>query len=474
MSYKIAICGTFDVENYGDVLFPTILELALKKRGIDFESYLFSPVGAKNKPLDTKPETVYCCDDFEKLDSEVHFDAVVIGGGAILHYEKISVKLPDTSNYTDYYTIKTWLPIISYASARGIKTIINAPQAPFGFPDSAKKLTASIFSACDYLAVRDDDSAEKIKGCFDNNSFSVKVVPDSVCAIASYYNKADLSKHAKAILKLKEGEAYAVFHISRFLPNEAFSTLARAVSLLEDSGLRPVFLPLGPCHGDRPFMLKAKIKLKKNIIIPPKDININDMTAILAGCTIYCGTSFHGSVVSLAFGNKATGFNYYTPTQKTVELYKQLEISNYLSENYKQLIPNLKALLNGKKFRPKTTELNKRVEEHFDAIAKTITEQGNHKKSTTINRNIFELLADFSAVENKSKQLENEYAIMTNKYKKTLVDKNRLLEASRRQTIDEAVSFERKYEEIDRSRIWKKMLAPIYFGSQKITKKFRH
>ncbi len=39
--YRIAHVGTFDVENYGDLLFPTVL----KHNFLDYEIDLFSPIG---------------------------------------------------------------------------------------------------------------------------------------------------------------------------------------------------------------------------------------------------------------------------------------------------------------------------------------------------------------------------------------------------------------------------------------------
>ena len=40
--YHIAITGTFDVENYGDLMFPVVFEKAMKKRGLNFDLFLFS------------------------------------------------------------------------------------------------------------------------------------------------------------------------------------------------------------------------------------------------------------------------------------------------------------------------------------------------------------------------------------------------------------------------------------------------
>ena len=45
--YRIAQIGTFDLENYGDLLFPIILENELRERLKDLELILFSPVGGE-------------------------------------------------------------------------------------------------------------------------------------------------------------------------------------------------------------------------------------------------------------------------------------------------------------------------------------------------------------------------------------------------------------------------------------------
>jgi len=40
---KIAFTGVFDIDNFGDHLFPIIFENSLRKRKIDVELFLFSP-----------------------------------------------------------------------------------------------------------------------------------------------------------------------------------------------------------------------------------------------------------------------------------------------------------------------------------------------------------------------------------------------------------------------------------------------
>lgn len=477
MKYKIAICGTFDVENYGDLLFPSLLKQALRKRGLVFESFLFSPIGVEEKPLSSIQEHVYSCDAFEEIDSKEHFDAVIIGGGAILHYEKISVKIPGSDSFNDYYTIKTWLPIILYSKSKGIKVLLNAPQAPFGFKRVCFPFTADIFSACDYLSVRDEDSANKLADLFDSNNTihpKINTVPDSICAIGHYYNKKELTKKAKALLRLDEGDRYVVFHISRFLPAEAEPTLLKALAFVAEHNLIPVFLPLGPCHGDYSFMQNFKEKHNlKNVIIPDAGITIDDMTAILAACELYCGTSFHGSVVSLMFGNKATGFNYYTPTQKSVELYKQLGISEYLTTNYRSLLKNLKKLLKEPgDFKPKLSTISKTAERHFDTIADIISSNKKAVASPNFYKSGSELLAEIPIISSQLDAVKDELKSTNIELEKELLKYKEIAGIFPQKSHEEIVSFCRKYEEIERSRLWNKILYPTYRGALKIKKLF--
>ena len=41
--YKIAFSGTYDIDNFGDHLFPIIFKYFLRKKNIDFEADLYSP-----------------------------------------------------------------------------------------------------------------------------------------------------------------------------------------------------------------------------------------------------------------------------------------------------------------------------------------------------------------------------------------------------------------------------------------------
>ena len=44
---RIALCGVFDIPNYGDHLFPLVFRNELSQRGYDGDVVLFSPFAAR-------------------------------------------------------------------------------------------------------------------------------------------------------------------------------------------------------------------------------------------------------------------------------------------------------------------------------------------------------------------------------------------------------------------------------------------
>ena len=373
--YHIAITGTFDVENYGDLMFPVVFEKAMRKRGLNFDLFLFSPSRTAKKALDNRT-TVYSFQEFEELHKKHHFDALIVGGGAIIHFNSIRVKLPNGDKYEEYRNIDSWYTIACLAAKNNVKIIFNVPQAPFEFSKSVTPLARSVFLTADYLSVRDEFSKKNILRTFQKNKTKdVLVYPDSVCSIACYYNKKELTTKAKKLVGF-DGK-YVVIHFSRVMPEEVEPVLVKAIERLRRDGYRIVFLPLGYTHGDDVAMRALKRKYRLDCITFKNKLSIDDMTAILAGCEIYIGTSFHGSIVSIAFGGRALSFNYYEPTLKNVDNYRQFGISDYLVKNYSELLGKLDGLLKcPASFKPSIEYNLARVEEHFDKMHSKIVDGG--------------------------------------------------------------------------------------------------
>jgi hypothetical protein len=84
---KIAHFGTFDIESYGDLLFPLILERRLA--GLGAEITHFSPVGGRPYWKDCVPSVPVG----EIFESGKNFDGVIVGGGDIIQGVIASTKV---------------------------------------------------------------------------------------------------------------------------------------------------------------------------------------------------------------------------------------------------------------------------------------------------------------------------------------------------------------------------------------------
>ena len=454
--YNIAITGTFDVENYGDLLFPVIFEKAMKKRGLKFRLFLFSPSETANKALDDSA-VVYSYSEFEKMHKKYHFDALVVGGGAIIHFNNIRIKLPGTKVFSDYRNTDSWYTLMYLAAKNNIKILFNVPQVPFVFTESVAPLAKSVFMATEYLSVRDDFSKEYMEALFASDEVvKIRVFPDSVCSISQYYDKDSLRKSAKRLLGFDD--KYMVVHFSRVMPEEAEPCLVELIHKIEKKKYKVVFLPLGYTHGDDVAMVKFKEKYDLNdCFVFNKKLSIDDMTAVLAGCECYIGTSFHGSIVSVGFGNKAISFNYYEPTLKNVDNYRRFGISKYLASNYKMLNPIFDELDKNKKaYRPKLKEIIKLVEEHFDAIFQYIVEERNEKCNNydCVREALLGLIsvasqrdAEMDAMQNSLDGLRNENGSLVNRLDEKTKDCDRLI-----RELDEC---RKSYDLVINSKSWK-------------------
>lgn len=364
--YNIAQIGTFDLENFGDLLFPNVLEKNLKDR-LDVNLVLFSPVGG-NKPFEDDV-TVYPISDFDKLQKEYNFDAIIVGGGDLL-------RLDDTVATKDMY--KADIPSFDffinpsiYAEKYNIPLLYNVPGVPFAFTSAQKNLVKAICSAVSYISVRDSRSAEHLSACLENQDITVS--PDSVLSIASLYSKDDLKDRFnkfKSDYDLEENK-YIVFQcVSTIFPENEDVIAKELDKVAKESGLGIVFMPITYVHNDADVMNGIFSKMKTdNKKFVTDHLSPFEMCALLANSGGYIGSSLHGGIVSIAYGKTACGLNMLG-LSKLKGIYKDFGIENNVvnsAENISKTFASAKVVGD--------SELNgflSKISSHFDKIAELI------------------------------------------------------------------------------------------------------
>ena len=295
---KVAHFGTFDVENFGDLLFPL---LAQKQLGDTVEITAVSPVGGP--PV--------WQDSYRSLDPITYarladsFDAVLIGGGNIVRIHPSSVgaygKLAgaELAHYADI-----WLGP-SLAAPDGCPIIWLAPGVPERIPTPLSGLVDAAISRAEIVSVRDEASRRNLLGI--RSDLNIDVAIDPAWAIDTLWSPSELDVARDDIFSeigISSTQRIIVFHLNRRYTNGLSNTAIAALldKIAQSVSARPILLALGPCHGDGEYALPIGAAMTTNPITISNPRSLRTVTAILRAADLYVGSSMHGFITSSAFG----------------------------------------------------------------------------------------------------------------------------------------------------------------------------
>ncbi len=377
MKYTLALSGTFDVENYGDLLFPEIFKRSMIKRGLDFELLPFSPGSSENELNGSFNGHVYSIREIEKINEQTPIDAVLIGGGSLIHFNNIKVRLPgEKESINNYKSPYSWFLPALFAAEKNINLLFNLPQVPFEISEEFKPITKEILKYSKYISFRDSFSAEFIKNAYSENETipEITVCPDSVCCISDLIKKEELKKYFE---KLNIKKPYAVLHLNLTMNPKDREYIAECIKYIKSQGLEVVMLPLGYTHRDEEILSDFNNKTGKMCFEFDRKLSVFEMISVLANSQLYVGTSFHGAVTALSYGIPAISYNSAHP-YKNIELFRQFEIEQFVTTDAQQLSKLAEMALN-ENIVINNTEVQEKINRHFDRIYNYITE-GNDKK----------------------------------------------------------------------------------------------
>lgn len=296
---KIAHFGTFDVENYGDLLFPLILEQRLSDLA---ESFIHvSPIGGPPVWRDCV-ETV----SFDQLlRNHADIDAMVVGGGNIIHSSPQTVKNYD-SGFSPYAYPSLWLGA-AYASAKGnLPLCWNSPGVPREFSTITAELVQWAASVTDYLSVRDEASRELLERAGVDRP--VSVVPDTALEVSRLWSKEEISvAYADVFARRQRSkpDRTIVFHLNSRYVDEDTSVLAarldRICSRLEATA---ILIAIGPCHGDDELQRQVAWEMTSQPVVIDRPGSLREIAACIAHSEAYVGSSLHGMITACSFGSR--------------------------------------------------------------------------------------------------------------------------------------------------------------------------
>lgn len=305
----INLVGAYDRFNYGDMLFPYIIEYILDKNFISYELTCyglrksdFTKVGAKETkrmaemPMDgyvivAGGDTMVANIQFLYLDNieskiQLLFERFIrkILGGNYVQLVKKRTQIDNSYPYDIDYT----------------NTIYNAVGG-CGLNEIADSdFVKSVILKAKYIGVRDIATKRALDNC------NVKLVPDTVTIISDIWKYESL----KAELNNKYIELrdkYIVIQIHGKVDEKSIDVLKEITEeLYMEKNMKVVLLPLGRAisHGDVKGLKKLHRKTQE-ICYFYDNISLREITMILACSEGFIGTSLHGNIVTCSYGKKS-------------------------------------------------------------------------------------------------------------------------------------------------------------------------
>lgn len=286
--------GTFDVANYGDLLFPLLLRKRLCTRPLVH----VSPAGGPPVWSDCVSSI-----SFEELLGKP-VAGLVIGGGNIIH--AMPSKLPDyedagvdLSGYGDLWVCS------ALSVDASIPVIWNAPGVAGRFETASIDIVRRALRRVNYLSVRDNASRECLLEI--DPELEVAVVPDSAWALPQLWEKAELDASFVALMNRLGNSALepiVTIHVNaRYMKGIKIESVAENIDrICEALGARPLFIAIGPCHGDDVTAVEVARLCRSRPLILDKPESLIEIAAAISHSEFYMGSSMHGYITAASFG----------------------------------------------------------------------------------------------------------------------------------------------------------------------------
>jgi polysaccharide pyruvyl transferase WcaK-like protein len=374
---SIGILGTFDVENFGDQLFPLIAKRELRERLPDCEFRSFSPWGRElpthldgGHPAEElgPREPTRCAELAQELD------CLLIGGGEIIHTRDqvlstvygVSAEEVLARRPSDWFIdglgaeLEQACPVIWHC--------VGIPFEPTA--EEAARLRDALGSR-PYVTVRDETSVQRLRRA--GVSVPVSLVPDSAFMVnrllpaqplvrrREFHRQMGWIPPADEPILVVQGNRDLV----RFAPQIA---AALRIWLTGHPDVRVVIAELGPSHGDAEFADALEPMLPRPVFRFGRTAGIADIISLIEGAHCFFGISLHGNITAVALGRRHLILNLNEQT-KLDGLAQMVKAEDRVVRHPDEIVFRLETAWVSPPARDVITLMQVRVDQHFDHIA---------------------------------------------------------------------------------------------------------
>ncbi|HOW59377.1 MAG TPA: polysaccharide pyruvyl transferase family protein [Candidatus Omnitrophota bacterium] len=334
---KVAIFGAFDRFNYGDLLFPYILEKHLHREAIrhaiEYYGLIKSDLSRYGGKKTKSVKSLLRKNKFSCGDAIIVAGGDVIGpewGTMLLHLTRgvstIIVKyLRETLSRRSFHRFSKYLlggmtelpwvvdPLLCKQNVNIIYNSVGGTDFNNLCKDQ-RDCAAKLLNAAKYVSVRDCDTFQSILEAGVNQNKLV-LAPDSAILVSEYFNaemlKCLVSPKLNLLLTEKQKDNYVCIQISRKVTYDKILLLADQIArLVLEKGLNIVLLPIGrvPDHEDHIALKQLKKECSVACCMPTDEASIFDIMFLISKAKAFFGTSLHGNLTACSFCVPSAGF----------------------------------------------------------------------------------------------------------------------------------------------------------------------
>ena len=362
---RVAHFGTFDVENYGDLLFPLVVRRRLAAVASEF--VFVSPVGGDPVWADCMPTVT------ADALTEIELDGLIVGGGNIIHADNAGVAayrrdaLAARLAYGDL-----WMEPARLSRDRGIPLCWNAPGVPQAFAPRKAPVVSWAASSANHLTVRDHQSRVRLRESGVHNA--VEVVPDSAFDVAALFAEHQLDEAYRAAFARADRtvpqRTISIHLTKRYLrePDPIIAQRLDRIAKANDAVL--VLVALGRCHGDDLVATSIAMLMDSEPLLIAQPQSLLETAAFIARSERYIGSSLHGLITALAFGKPATSVARGRGAQKHLGTLQQFGLESLLVDSWGEA--ERRQALPGADVRGVLPAARAALDRHWDAVGKEL------------------------------------------------------------------------------------------------------
>ncbi|SDR51042.1 lipopolysaccharide transport system ATP-binding protein [Rhizobiales bacterium GAS113] len=355
LNLDVGITGTFDVENYGDLLFPLIAGAALARREPRIR---IVPISANGKSKRSWPFDIASVSDIHNLVPKLA--AMLIGGGQIVRFD---THYPVRVSREIKVPIAYWLLPAVLAAAIGKPVIWNAVGAWTGSPPAPwyTEVIQRVLAASHFIGARDVASQVYLSRLAPKAD--IQPLPDTAFSLSRVWPLGKASdRHVQWRRSLGIATRYVVIQANPAIATYR-STIETILRSFKDA--TAVVLPICWCHGDRAETFPA---LDARVANSSAWLHPKLISEIIARSELVIASSLHACITGLSYGVPVVRAPVSPlPADRKFELLSGFESIALIDDL--EAIPRL--LERGKRTEPRVVEIADRLDRYWDDVART-------------------------------------------------------------------------------------------------------